>query len=254
MITQAELENKSLTTAPAADVATLRERVDTLRADEAQQEHELHSAQSALETSEGLLKDAEFAMSKGGQNREALTQALFSQNAAQARILAAVEKLGATRVQLSQAHDSLKVAEAQLAAQEAGALEHEIVTDLRIFSEHATAFAKQCLRLETLRGRVQKMGGQLFTPRVLEALYPNWGEMRAGLESRLEVISKCTALPEEPNSIVRAAARERSLTAKTEAERARKHEAEWRKTHTRNRGEEFTTTFEGGNVVTKRVN
>jgi hypothetical protein len=246
-----QLENKSMICAP--DVLILRERVDTLRGDESRQEHELHSAQSALEASEGLLKDAEYAMSKGGQNREALTQALFSQNAAQARILAAVEKLGSTRVRLAQANAALQESEAHLIAQAAAVLEEEIVTELRIFSEQATAFAKQCSTLETLRDRVQKMGDRLFTPSVTAALYPNWAEQRPGLESRLEVISKCTALPEEPNGIVRAAARERSLTAKAEAERARKHEAEWRKTHTKNRGEEFETTYEDGNLVNKRI-
>jgi hypothetical protein len=56
----------------------------------------------------------------------------------------------------------------------------------------------------------------------IKGVSANWGEVRAGAFDRLELISQCTAMPEEPTTIVRLHARERALAAKADADRGAK--------------------------------
>jgi hypothetical protein len=221
-------DNKSLTTSPesrSATLAELAEKVAALRADEAAQSTELHSAQAARDAADTSIREANFATAKGHDSPENLTVALLAQTSAQNRISAVVQKLGRTRVELSQAVDALTEAKARHAADEAAALEREIVSELLAFVDCSMDFAKQCAKLVILRRRAQEIG-RLITPPVMEALAPVWGEVRPGLEDRLALIAKCAMLPEEPAAILLAAARERAHQAQAEAERARKNEAD----------------------------
>lgn len=221
-----DFENKSMTAAP--DIATLRERAERLRAEETRQERQLHAAKQDLTDSETAIANALFAESKGYSSREALTAAMLRQGAAQKQILDAMEVLSKTRAELREANEALLTGEARAAEQEAAALELEIITELRAFAGEMLNHHRRCEKIQALRERAREVNHRLFSPGVIEALGANWGEIVSvgAIESRLELIGKCVEIPEEAAAIIRATARERSLTAKAEIERGRQNEAE----------------------------
>jgi hypothetical protein len=227
MLTQSQLENKSLAPAAALEsIATLRERAERLRADETRHEQQLHAGQSDLAAAEAGIADAMFAASKGVRSREAMTSWLFAQSAAQNKILVSIEALTKTRAELREANEALLAGEAHAAASEAAAFESEIVTELQAFAGEILSYWRRCERIQALRERARD--AKLITPAVMEALFPNWGEVMSFsvLESRLELIAKCTEVPEEAAAIVHGNARERSRAAKAEIERGKEIEAE----------------------------
>ena len=221
-----DFQNKAMTAAPIepAFVATIQAQVAQLRSDAVNQERELHEAQNALGVAKAEIDAALFAVSKGSSGRD-LTPALFAQNSAQTRIVAAMEQLAKTRAQLGQETEALTEAEAREAARAAAALEAEIVGELQAFASEMVAFTQRCQTIETLRERARQVS-QGLTPSVYEALAVNWGEVRAGSLDRLDLISKCVEMAEEPTTIVRTRARERALAGKADAERAKRLERE----------------------------
>ena len=223
MLTQ-QFKNKSMVAAP--DIATLRDRAERLRGEENHLEGQLHAAQSDLAAAEAGISDAMFAVSKGVQSREAMTSWLFAQSAAQNKILISIEALGKIRTELREANEALLAGEAHAAASEAAAFESEIVTELQAFAGEMLSYWRRCERIQALRERARD--AKLITPAVIAALFPNWGEVISFsvLESRLELIAKCTELPEDAAGIVHGAEREKSRAARAAMERGQRIEAE----------------------------
>lgn len=228
-------------------VAGLKEQQAVIERQIAEGRDAIEQARAAVTHSEddlilGKATDADCAAARDAlAAQERLASELKDQLARHMTIVGRAERMRAEQ-QARQAEEAVE------------ALQAEIVVELQSFAVEMTKYSERCARIRTLRRRAAELSGQLFSPAVMLALGSAWGEIiPAAVEGRLDLIAECAHLADEPNAIVRTAARRRSLAEKADAEFARQCEAQ------RNIGgklkidESFEMKLEGGQVVFRRL-
>lgn len=193
-------ENKAVSQAPPQ--TDLRSKVAELRQQQRALEREATEARWEADRLRNLIDRTRVLGNAGAADCARAREMLVTE---EQKLSVILQKLAEHQKICGPAELMLAKEQALQAKQESLLLESEILSELRVFAEHMVGFAQQCAKIDALRRRAQELDETYLRPSVRAALYPQWGEIIVStgcVGSRLALIAKCTALPENAVALV----------------------------------------------------